>query len=53
MPSKRSKQMFRDPLRSTPLVADITDVNLRARVQRADSALFNVSDVKLPNLHIR
>lgn len=45
--------MFRDPLRSTPLVADITDINLRLRVQRADSALFSVSDVRLPNLHIR
>jgi hypothetical protein len=53
MPYKRSKEMFRDPLRSTPLVADITDVNLRARVLRADSALFNVSDVRLPNLQIR
>jgi hypothetical protein len=45
--------MFRDPLRTTPLVADITDVNLRLRVQRADSVLFNVSDVRLPNLQVR
>jgi hypothetical protein len=45
--------MFRDPLRTTPLVADISDVNLRLRVQRADSALFNVTELRLPNLHIR
>jgi len=45
--------MFRDPIRTTPLVADITDVNLRLRIQRADSALFSTSDFRLPSLHIR
>lgn len=44
--------MFRDPFRTTPLVADISDVNLRLRVQRADAALFN-SEFRLPNLLIR
>ncbi|MBV8154916.1 MAG: hypothetical protein JO029_02240 [Candidatus Eremiobacteraeota bacterium] len=45
--------MFRDPFRTTPLVADISDVNLRLRVQRADSALFSNSEYRLPNLQIR
>jgi hypothetical protein len=45
--------MFRDPIRTNPLVADITDVNLRLRVQRADSALFETSDLRLPNFHVR
>jgi hypothetical protein len=45
--------MFRDPFRTTPLVADITDVNLRLRVQRADAALFSTSEYRLPNLQIR
>jgi len=44
--------MFRDPIRSTPLVSDINDVNLRLRVGRADNVLFNTPDVRLPNLHI-
>lgn len=45
--------MFRDPFRTTPLVADISDVNLRLRVQRADSALFSSPELRLPNLLIR
>jgi hypothetical protein len=45
--------MFRDPIRSSPLVADITDVNLRLRVQRADSALFATSEMRLPQFHVR
>ncbi|HVA28633.1 MAG TPA: hypothetical protein VNF68_10655 [Candidatus Baltobacteraceae bacterium] len=45
--------MFRDPIRSTPLVADISDINLRLRVQRADSALFGSPNLRLPNLQIR
>lgn len=45
--------MFRDPMRTTPLVADISDLNLRLRVMRADSALFEMSDFRLPNLHVR
>jgi len=44
--------MFQDPIRSTPLVADITDVTLRLRVQRADSALFAASDMRLPHLRV-
>ena len=47
--------MFRDPIRTrtTPLVADITDVNLRLRVQRADSVLFETPDLRLPTFHVR
>jgi hypothetical protein len=45
--------MFRDPIRSTPLVADISDIGLRLRVGRADSVLFRLPDVRLPNLLIR
>ena len=45
--------MFRDPVRSTPLVSDISDVSLRLRVQRADSALFASPDIRLPNLQVR
>ena len=32
--------MFRDPVRTAPLVSDVTDVELRLKVNRADSALF-------------
>ena len=34
--------MFTDPIRSTPFVQDISDITLRLRVQRADSALYLV-----------
>lgn len=44
--------MFQDPIRSTPLVADITDVTLRLKVQRADAALFAASDMRLPHLRV-
>ena len=40
--------MFHDPIRTAPLVQDISDINLRLRVQRADSALFaTVSGVSM------
>ena len=44
--------MFRDPVRSTPLVQDISDVNLRLKITRADSALFKTADIRLPSLNI-
>ncbi|HEY5425130.1 MAG TPA: hypothetical protein VIJ77_01125 [Candidatus Tumulicola sp.] len=44
--------MFHDPMRSTPLVQDISDVSLRLKVQRADSALFAASEMRLPHLRI-
>lgn len=44
--------MFQDPIRTTPLVQDISDVTLRLRVQRADSALFAASDMRLPHLRV-
>jgi hypothetical protein len=44
--------MFHDPIRSTPLVQDISDITLRLKVQRADSALFAVSDMRLPHLRV-
>ncbi len=44
--------MFHDPIRSTPLIQDITDVTLRLKVQRADSALFAASEMRLPHLRV-
>jgi hypothetical protein len=44
--------MFRDPVRTTPLVSDISDVDLRLKVQRADSALFLESNLRLPHLRV-
>jgi len=44
--------MFRDPIRSAPLVADIADVDLRLKIQRADSALFTESSMRLPHLRV-
>jgi hypothetical protein len=44
--------MFRDPIRNAPLVADISDVDLKLRIQRADSALFLDSYARLPHLRI-
>lgn len=44
--------MFHDPIRSTPFVQDISDVSLRLKVQRADSALFAASEMRLPHLRI-
>lgn len=44
--------MFRDPIRTAPLVSDITDVALKLKVNRADSALFLESNFRLPHLRI-
>lgn len=44
--------MFRDPIRTRPLVADISDVDLRLRINRADSALFRESNLRLPHLRV-
>ncbi|MFY9665303.1 MAG: hypothetical protein WCB01_12735 [Candidatus Cybelea sp.] len=44
--------MFRDPIRNAPLVADISDVDLKLRIQRADSALFLESHLRLPHLRV-
>ena len=44
--------MFRDPVRTAPLVSDVTDVELRLKVNRADSALFLESTVRLPHLRV-
>jgi hypothetical protein len=44
--------MFRDPIRTTPLVSDISDVDLRLKIQRADSALFLESSMRLPHLRV-
>jgi hypothetical protein len=44
--------MFRDPIRTTPLVSDISDVQLRLKINRADSALFLESNLRLPHLRV-
>ncbi len=44
--------MFRDPVRTAPLVSDINDVDLKLRVNRADSALFLESNLRLPHLRV-
>jgi hypothetical protein len=44
--------MFRDPVRTAPLVSDISDVALRLKVNRADSALFLESNLRLPHLRV-
>ncbi|HEV3092097.1 MAG TPA: hypothetical protein VGX91_11725 [Candidatus Cybelea sp.] len=44
--------MFRDPVRSAPLVSDISDIDLRLRVSRADSKLFVESNLRLPHLRV-
>jgi hypothetical protein len=44
--------MFRDPVRNAPLVNDITDIDLRLKVRRADSALFLESNLRLPHLRV-
>ena len=44
--------MFRDPVRTAPLVSDISDVNLRLKINRADSALFLESNLRLPHLRV-
>jgi hypothetical protein len=45
--------MFRDPIRTAPLVSDISDIDLRLKIQRADAALFLQSDLRLPHLRIQ
>ena len=45
--------MFRNPVRTAPLVNDVSDVDLRLKVQRADSALFLESNLRLPHLRIQ
>ena len=44
--------MFRDPIRTAPLVSDISDVELKLEINRADSALFLESNLRLPHLRI-
>jgi hypothetical protein len=44
--------MFRDPIRNAPLVHDISDVNLRLKLTRADAALFLESNLRLPHLRV-
>jgi hypothetical protein len=44
--------MFRNPVRTAPLVSDISDVDLKLRVNRADSALFLESNLRLPHLRV-
>lgn len=44
--------MFRDPIRNSPLVSDVSDVDLRMKIQRADSALFLESNFRLPHLRV-
>lgn len=48
---KRFK-MFRDPIRTAPFVSDISDIDLRLKIQRADSALFVESSFRLPHLRV-
>ena len=44
--------MFRDPIRNAPLVNDITDIDLRLKIRRADTALFLESNLRLPHLRV-
>jgi hypothetical protein len=44
--------MFRDPVRTAPLVSDLSDVDLRLKINRADSALFLESNLRLPHLRV-
>jgi hypothetical protein len=45
--------MFRDPVRTAPIVSDISDIELKLRIRRADSALFMESNLRLPHLRIQ
>ncbi len=45
--------MFRDPIRTAPLVSDIGDIDLRLKIQRADAALFLESNLRLPHLRVQ
>jgi|HubBroStandDraft_2_1064218.scaffolds.fasta_scaffold15648_5 hypothetical protein len=51
-PSVKRFHMFRDPIRTAPLVSDIGDIDLRLKINRADSALFLESNLRLPHLRI-
>ncbi|HEY2475455.1 MAG TPA: hypothetical protein VGI19_11715 [Candidatus Cybelea sp.] len=44
--------MFRDPVRNAPLVNDVSDIDLRLKVGRADSMLFLESNLRLPHLRV-
>jgi hypothetical protein len=44
--------MFRDPIRNAPLVNDIHDIDLKLKINRADSALFLESNLRLPHLRV-
>ncbi|HEX4014514.1 MAG TPA: hypothetical protein VHX17_11610 [Candidatus Cybelea sp.] len=44
--------MFRDPIRTAPLVSDVSDIDLRLKVGRADSKLFMESNLRLPHLRV-
>lgn len=44
--------MFRDPIRTAPIVSDVSDVELRLKINRADSALFLESNMRLPHLRV-
>jgi hypothetical protein len=45
--------MFRDPVRTAPIVSDISDIELKLRIRRADSALFMESNLRLPHLRVQ
>jgi hypothetical protein len=45
--------MFRDPVRTAPLVSDIHDVGLKLKIRRADSALFLEPSMRLPHLRVQ
>lgn len=47
-----TEKMFRDPVRSNPIVKDISDIDLRLKVGRADSVLFLESNLRLPHLRV-
>jgi hypothetical protein len=49
---KRFARMFRDPVRTRPLVRDISDVALQLKVNRADNVLFLESNLRLPHLRV-
>jgi hypothetical protein len=44
--------MFRDPIRTAPLVGDVRDTERRLKVVRADRVLFLESNLRLPQLRI-
>jgi hypothetical protein len=52
MTKKTRTTMFTKPFRTAPLVADITDVRARMRVNRADSEATRDLDLRLPSFRI-